>query len=266
MDLQLTKRRALVTGGSGGIGKAIARQLLREGCDVALLARGIDRLDSAVRELSDQREGNVVAVVGDTADDDSVRDAANRVVSVLGGVDILVNCAAAPGGVSPVNTVAALNGSRFASAMNDKVLGYARCAQACIPHFVDQGWGRIINIAGQAARTTGSPLTSMRNAAVVALTKTLADELGPYGVGVFVVNPGVTRTERTAQLVLDRANRAGVEPAEIEARMARGSSLGRMVTAKEVADVVTFLASDRSLAMHGDVVGAGGGLSGTIHY
>ncbi|WP_007513305.1 SDR family NAD(P)-dependent oxidoreductase [Pseudofrankia saprophytica] len=266
MDLHLTGRRALVTGGSGGIGKAIARQLLWEGCDVALLARGSERLDATVRELSGHGKGNVVAVVGDTEDDGSVREAVDRAVGLLGGLDILVNCAAAPGGAAPVRTVAELSGPRFASAMNDKVFGYARCAQACAPRFVEQRWGRIINIAGQAARTTGSPLTSMRNAAVVALTKTLADELGPHGVGVFVVNPGATRTERTAQLVLDRARRAGVEPDEIEARLARGSALGRMVTAREVADVVTFLASERSMAMHGDVVGAGGGLPGTIHY
>lgn len=266
MDLQLTKRRAVVTGGSGGIGKAIAAQLLREGCDVAVLARGAERLEATVRELSAQGPGSIAAVVGDTADDSSVHDAIGSVVSLLGGVDILVNCAAASGGKSPVNTVAELTSSRFASAMNDKVLGYARCANACTPYFIEQRWGRIINIAGQAMRTTGSPLTSMRNAAVVALTKTLADELGQHGVGVFVVNPGATRTERTAKLVLDRARRAGVEPDQIEAGLARGSALGRMVTAEEVADVVTFLASDRSIAMHGDVVGTGGGLPGTIHY
>ena len=266
MDLHLAGRRALVTGGSGGIGKAIASALLQEGCDVAVLARGADRLDATVDELSGRGPGKLEAVVGDTANDDSVLAALNQVVTVLGGVDILVNCAAAPGGSQPINTVAELSSARFASAMNDKVFGYARCAQACAPYFTAQRWGRIINVAGQAARTTGSPLTSMRNAAVIALTKTVADELGSHGILAFVVNPGVTRTERIAEVILDRAHHAGIEPKEIEARMAHRSALGRLVTPEEVADVVTFLASERSSAMHGDVVGAGGGLLGSVFY
>lgn len=266
MDLGLKGKRALVTGGSGGIGRAIARQLGAEGCEVAVVARGAGRLAAAAAELRAQTHARIVAVPGDTSDDDSVREFVEQTVTLFGGLDILINCAAAPGGSAPVSEISQLTAERFAAAMNDKVYGYARCAQQCGPHFIAQGWGRIINIGGLAARTTGSPLTSMRNAAVVALTKSLADELGPRGVAVFVVHPGPTRTERTAGQVLKRARSSGVDPAEIEAQFGRRSALGRMVTADEVADVVTFLASERSVAMHADVVGAGGGLPGTIHY
>ena len=106
----------------------------------------------------------------------------------------------------------------------------------------------------------------MRNVAVAALTKNLADELGPKGVNVTVVHPGLTRTEKTAPLVAARAAAAGVTEAEIEQRLAAGVLIGRMVDAAEVADIVAFLASPRSVAINGDAVACGGGVRGPIHY
>jgi NAD(P)-dependent dehydrogenase (short-subunit alcohol dehydrogenase family) len=118
---------------------------------------------------------------------------------------------------------------------------------------VAQGWGRIINISGLAARQTGTVVGSVRNVAVAAMTKNLADELGPQGVNVTVVHPGMTRTERT------------IDP-ELERKVAAGVSIGRIVAAEEVADVVAFLASPRSVALNGDPVVASGGAKGPIYY
>jgi NAD(P)-dependent dehydrogenase (short-subunit alcohol dehydrogenase family) len=129
-----------------------------------------------------------------------------------------------------------------------------------------QGWGRIVNVSGLNARLSGSLAGSVRNVAVAAMTKNLADELGPAGIGVTVVHPGTTVTERTPALLLDRAARDGVTPGEAEARLAAATSLGRLVTAAEVADVVVFLASPRSAAVTGDAIAAGGGTRGVIHY
>ncbi|WP_269769723.1 SDR family oxidoreductase [Flavisphingomonas formosensis] len=107
---------------------------------------------------------------------------------------------------------------------------------------------------------------AIRNVGVSALTKTLADELGPHGINVTVVHPGQTRTERTAAIVADRAAADGTSKAEAERALYGGSLIGRIVEAEEVADVVVFLASPRSVAITGDAIAAGGGLRGSIHY
>jgi NAD(P)-dependent dehydrogenase (short-subunit alcohol dehydrogenase family) len=150
--------------------------------------------------------------------------------------------------------------------MNTKVMGYIRCAREVAAAMKAQRWGRIVNISGLAARQTGNAVGSMRNVAVAALTKNLADELGSHGINVTVVHPGLTRTERTAPLVSSRAAAQGVAPAAIEAQMAAGNSINHLVDASEVADVVAFLCSPRSRAINGDAIAAGGGAPRSIHY
>jgi len=107
---------------------------------------------------------------------------------------------------------------------------------------------------------------SIRNVAVAALAKNMADELGPAGIQVTVVHPGITRTERTAPLVAARAAAQGVDPAALEAQMATGNSIQHLVDATEVAWVVAFLCSPKSRAIHGDAVCVGGGAPRAIHY
>jgi NAD(P)-dependent dehydrogenase (short-subunit alcohol dehydrogenase family) len=164
-----------------------------------------------------------------------------RVADAFGGIDILVNAAATPnrGGFGEETLEAELN---------VKVRGYLRCARAVAPLMAIGGWGRIVNVSGLAARQTGSIVGSVRNVAVAALSKNLADELGPSGINVTVVHPGPTITER-------------VPPAGSE-----DVSLGRLVTAAEVADVIAFLCSPRSVAINGDAIAVGGGARGAIHY
>jgi NAD(P)-dependent dehydrogenase (short-subunit alcohol dehydrogenase family) len=266
MDLELNARRAIVTGGSKGIGKAIARAFLEEGAAVALVARGEQDLQAAQRELAAPGTGKVIAIAADTGNDASVRSMVERVVAELGGVDILVNSAAKPGGQGPVPTLAQITDDLFWDDMNVKVMGYLRCAREVAPYMKAQGWGRIINISGLAARQTGSTIGSMRNVAVAALTKNLADELGPYGINVTVVHPGLTRTEKTAGVVAARAASSGQSAAEVEAQMAAGNSSRRFIDAADIAAVVAFLASPKSVAINGDAIAAGGGVGRAIHY
>jgi NAD(P)-dependent dehydrogenase (short-subunit alcohol dehydrogenase family) len=236
VDLQLNGRRAIVTGGSRGIGLAVARVLTAEGARVALVARGIEALAAAADEVGG------LAVPADTGSDESVQAMVATVVEAFGGVDILVNAAATPnqGGFPEEELVEHLN---------VKVAGYLRCSRAVAPLMAAQGWGRIINVSGLAARHTGSVVGSVRNVAVAALTKNLADELGPAEINVTVVHPGPTVTER-----------------EPPAAAVEAVSIGRAVTAAEVADVIAFLASPRSVAINGDAIAAGGGSRGAIHY
>jgi NAD(P)-dependent dehydrogenase (short-subunit alcohol dehydrogenase family) len=122
-------------------------------------------------------------------------------------------------------------------------------------------------VSGLNARRTGSIAGTIRNVGVSALTANLADELGPHGVGVVVVHPGaMVETERTPGVVADRAARTGESEEEVRAALAAPSSLRRIMTADEVADVVVFLASRRAVAVTGDAVGAGGGNRGAVHY
>ena len=261
MDLQLAGARAIVTGGSRGIGLAVARGLRAEGARVAIVARHEERLRAAAAELGPE----VLAVPADTTDDAAVRAMVEEVVGAWGGVDVLVNAAAQPAG-GPVPALADLTDAEVQADFDTKVLGYLRCARAVAPQMTAQGRGRIVNISGLNARRTGSIAGGIRNVAVAALTANLADELGPSGVGVTVVHPGLVETERTPRLVADRAAASGRTEEQVRADLAAGSSLRRLVTAEEVANVVVFLCSPLAVAVTGDAVGVGGGNRGAVHY
>jgi NAD(P)-dependent dehydrogenase (short-subunit alcohol dehydrogenase family) len=267
MDLHLRGKRALVTGGSRGIGKAVARVLLEEGADVAILARDRARLDAAASELAAASGRRIVAVVADTTDDAQVARAFAEAVQALGGgIDILVNAAAEPGGYAAPPLIGEITGEFFQRELDTKVMGYIRCAREAVPHMRAQGWGRIVNISGLAARQTGNTVGSMRNVAVAAMSKNLADELGPAGINVTVVHPGLTRTERTAPLLEARSKAEGVAVQALEQRMAAGNSIRHLVDASEVADLVAFLASPKSIAINGETIAAGGGAPRAIYY
>jgi NAD(P)-dependent dehydrogenase (short-subunit alcohol dehydrogenase family) len=265
MDLQLADKRAVVTGGSQGIGKAVARALAAEGVAVVVGARTAATLEASARELAADG-ATVVPIVVDTGIDDSVRAFVARAVEALGGVDILVNSAARPSGQARAPKVVEVDGEQFFADFNVKVLGYLRMIREVAPHMASRGWGRIINVDGLGARMTGSVLTSMRNSAVAALTKNAADELGAAGINVTGVSPGHVRTEATPRVLGELAERQGVTVPELEARMGAVYAIGRMVTGEEVAALVSWLASPLSVAVTGDVIACGGGVKGPIYY
>jgi NAD(P)-dependent dehydrogenase (short-subunit alcohol dehydrogenase family) len=251
MDLELAGKRAIVTGGSRGIGKAVARRLALEGAAVGIAARDAERIRATTDELSAVSGRRVVGHRCDTGDDTSVVEMVDALSRELGGVDILVNAAAMPGGIVPPPKLGELTTEALWEEVNTKVMGYLRCAREVAPLMAGNGWGRIVNVSGLAARQSGSIIGSVRNVSVAALTKNLADELGSLGINVTVVHPGATRTERTT-----------VETAA----SVTWNTIGRIVEADEVADVVAFLASPRSAAITGDAIACGGGTPGAIHY
>lgn len=251
MDLELAGKRALVTGGSRGIGKAVARQLALEGADVAIAARDRARIDRAVAELAGGAGGRVVGTTVDTGQGESIAEMVRTVAGELGGIDILVNAAARPAGQAPAPSWDAVTEEDLFDEMRVKVLGYLRVAQAVAPFMVENGWGRIVNISGLAARQAVSVVGSIRNVAVAAMSKNLADALGRHGVNVVTVHPGITVTEATSD--------------EARARPAN-NLVGRLIDASEVAFLVAFLASPKSVAVSGDVIAAGGGVPLSIYY
>lgn len=251
MDLELTGKCALVTGGSRGIGKAIALQLALEGADIAIAARDRARLEEAAAEIAAASGTKVRGFVADTGDDVSVATMVAEVAAEFGGADILVNAAAKPGGQAPPPSYDKVTAELFFEDLNVKVMGYLRCAQQVAPHMIEQGWGRIINISGLAARSAGNVIGSVRNVAVSSMTKSLADALGRHGINVVVVHPGITQTEATTAEAL-------AQPAT--------NVIGKMPTATEVAYVVAFLASPKSITITGDAVAVGGGTPRAIYY
>ncbi len=265
MDLELAGKTAIVTGGSRGIGKAIARELAAEGVDVAIVARSMEDLKRTAEELAEGSGRRILPVEADTGVDASVKAMVDQVIGAFGKIDILVNCAAQPGGQGPVPKLADINDDNFWSDVNVKVMGYLRCAREVAPYMRRQGWGRIINISGLAARGTGTLIGSVRNVSVVAMSKNLADELGPHGINVTVVHPGLTYTEKTPGVISANAQRQGISEADAEKRMVN-NLLGRWIDARDIAYVVTFLASPKAAAINGDVIPAAGGVRGPIYY
>jgi len=265
MDVQLSGKRAIVTGGSRGIGKAVARALASEGVAVAIGSRTIETLQASADELG-AGGATVVPIVVDTGQDASVREFVSDAVGALGGVDILVNCAARPSGQARAAKVVEVDAEAFFADVNVKVLGYLRMIREVAPLMAANGWGRIVNVDGLGARMTGSVVTSMRNAAVAALTKNAADELGGSGINVSGVSPGLVRTEATPRVLGEQAAQQGLSVDQLEARIGDAYAIGRMVSADEVAAVVTWLASPLSVAVTGDVIACGGGAKGSIYY
>ena len=266
MDLKLVGKCAVITGGSRGIGKAIARTLAEEGVSVVISARGQESLDATAKELTNETGSTVTGVVADTGSDDSVRNLIVEAKSILGGIDILVNCAARPGGQNTVPTLAGVTTEEFNDHMNVKVMGYLRCAREVAPIMTEQGWGRIINISGMASRNTGTVVGSMRNVAVTAMTKNLAAELGKHGINATVIHPGMTRTEATESVVAKRAVAEGISEEAVEQKLAQGNLSGTIIDAADIAYVVAMLASPLSIAINGDGIAAGGGVGTAIYY
>jgi len=264
MDLELSGKRAIVSGASRGIGKAIAAELSREGADVVITARGRDALESTAREIAGETSGKVIPITLDTGDSLSVQRGFADAIETLGGVDILVNCAADPLPATGFQKLPELTEDAFWGDVNVKVLGYLRATREVAPHMISQRWGRIINISGTGARQTVSIVRSVRNVSVAAITKNLADELGPHGINVTVVHPGATRTERVSDAPNGQVDLPGVDLSAV--RRAHANAIGRIVDASEVAWVVAFLASPKSVSIAGDAVTVSGGIKGFIHY
>ena len=265
MDLQLADKAAIVTGGSRGIGKAIALELAREGCAVAIVARGLDALTAAAEEIRAETGATVVPISADTGSDASVGAMVDQVAARLGRIDVLVNSGSAVGS-SVAFKLAGITEEAFWEQMNVKVLGYLRCIQHVAPHMIERGWGRIINISGMAARQSLSVIGSTRNVAVVAMSKNVADELGKHGINVTVVHPGATLTEHYAAQMGDLAAQRGITRDEAIRQRFASNSIRTPIEPRHIAHVVAFLASPRSVAINGDVIGVAGGSPGAIYY
>lgn len=249
---------AVVTGGSQGLGKATARALAQRGADVVIAARRRDVLEATAAELAADVGTSIVPVVVDTTDTDSVTALASEAAAV-GQVTILVNGAAAPAGLVR-NDVAAADPEALLADLNTKVVGYFRCIKALAPLMRAGGYGRVVNIGGLTGRSSHA-LSGMRNVAVVHLTKVLSDQLGPDGITVNTLHPGVVESVHIHELYAKNAAVEGITPAQVEQNFINRTPIRRVLTEEEVATAICFLAGPDAGAITGESIGIDGGLS-----
>jgi len=264
MDLQLKGKVAFITGGSMGIGKAAALELAKEGVNVAIAARRMPLLEEAAQELrealgSTPQPGRILPVAVDTTDMESVSGAMARTIDAFGRIDILVNGAAHPGGLVR-SELADADPQGLLQDIDIKVIGYLRCCKAVAPYMRKQRYGRIINIGGLTGRGS-KQLSGMRNVAIVHMTKTLSDQLGPDGITVNTIHPGVVETPHIHELYEKEALKQGLSAAQVEANYVKATPIRRVLQPEEMGWIIAFLASPRSGSITGESLGCDGGLT-----
>ncbi len=262
MDLGLAGRRAIVTGGSKGLGQAITAELLAEGAQVVICARHADELDATAAKLrASARTGSASAVVAlrcDVTDPDQVAEFTEAAASALGGgIDILVNNA---GGARP-GRFESLTDADWQDDFEVKVLSQIRCTRAALPRLRQSSAPRVININAVYARYPDPAFlaSSVNRASCLSLAKALSIELGREGILVNSVNIGFVTTPQWDNI---RRRRAPDTPAEeFFARLAAEEvPLGRFGRPDEVAGIVAFLAGDRASYITGASVDVAGGM------
>jgi NAD(P)-dependent dehydrogenase (short-subunit alcohol dehydrogenase family) len=257
MDLGLKGKTALVTGGSKGIGRAIARALAAEGARPLICARDAAGLARAASEIARETGQEVLTCPADLGELEGVKHVAAEAISRFKRLDILVNNA----GAIKRGDFLAMPDDEWVRGWNVKLLGYVRMAREVLPHMQQQGGGRIVNIIGAAARNP-SPMFMIggtANAALINFTKALADLAAASNILVTGVSPALVRTERFDALAQQQAAATGKDLESVVREQVAEYPLGRIAKPEEVAELVCFLASARASFLAGVTITLDGG-------
>jgi NAD(P)-dependent dehydrogenase (short-subunit alcohol dehydrogenase family) len=256
MDLGLRGKRAIVTGGSRGIGQQCALALAQEGVHVCIAARTQDILNQVLEELNQTgHKGHAVAV--DLTTQASCEQVVQETIDHFGGVDILVNNV----GAAQNADILELSPKLIDDALALKTYSYLRMSQLVIPYMKENRWGRIINVAGSAGTspTRGNIPTGAANITILNITRALSDAVAADGILVNTVCPGLTNTGRARTQQGARAKREGRDVEELLQELGQELPAGRIAEPEEIANVVTFLASEACSYMHGSALYMDGG-------
>ena len=257
MDLGMMGKKAIVTGGSEGIGKAITWAFAREGVDVAICARRKEPLEATAAEIARATNRQIVPITADLTKPADAENFVKKAHAALGRVDILVNNAgSAPGGV-----IEHLSEEDWASALQLKFMGYVRCMKHVLPIMQKQKKGRVVNVIGNDGVKVSywEIAPGAANAAGQNLTLSLASQYGKDNISFVCVNPGPVRTERWTGLVKAMARDMNMSYEEADKLAPSSIPLGRIAESEEVANLVTFLASDLAFFVNGTMIEIDGG-------
>ncbi len=256
MEVRMDGRNAIITGGSLGLGKAIATEYVRSGANVAIIARRQETLDQAKAEMEQAGGGTVVAIAADIRQAEECERAVTLAEASFGGIDILVNNA----GTSQRGPFLEVSDELWQDDLDLKLFASIRLCRRVIPGMRERRWGRIINVLNVGAKMPGAEgaPTAVSRAAGMALMKVLANEGAPYNVLVNGMLVGKIRSDQWERRYASGPSDLSLD--EWYAEQGKDLPMGRMGTAEEFANMACFLASDAGSYINGAAINVDGGL------
>lgn len=257
MDLNLNDKIAIVTGGNRGLGAASARMLASEGAQLLLSAHDGEKLDRIAEEISSQYDINVATYAADLTDTNTAERIVAAAVERFGRIDILINSA----GASQGGVFWEIPDEVWHDSPNLKFMATIHMLRAVLPAMRENGYGRIVTVVGNTGKQPDARLLpgAAANAALLAVTKRLADEVAAQGIVVNAINPVPTRTERWNSLMTNLAASVDKLVSEIEADFMKKIPMDRLGEPDEIARIIAFVASDAAANMTGTSITADGG-------
>lgn len=257
MDLGLKNKVAFVAGGSQGLGKAVALEMAREGAQVAICALGDKSLPEAKTEIDGKLGTDVLAVAADLTDALQAKNAIRKTIDRFGSVDVLINNAGGPPGMS----FSEIDDQLWEYGFRLNLLSTIILTREVLPLMKQKRWGRIINMTSISVKQPidGLILSNTIRSGVIGLAKTLSTELAPFNITVNNVCPGYTLTDRVRNLAESTAKKEGSTAQAVIKKWTDTIPMGRLGTPEEFAALVTFLASERSSYITGAAIQIDGG-------
>lgn len=262
MNLDLKNKRAIVCGSTQGIGKAVAMELALLGANVTLVARNEQSLKQVKNELPVTGSQLHSYLCADFSEPQKLKELVENFIQRTGPVNILVNNTGGP----PAGPIINAKTEEFLSAINNHLICNHILVQACVEGMKNSGYGRIINIISTSVK---APLPNLGvsntvRAAVGNWAKTMANELGKFGITVNNVLPGATATQRLSSIIENKANKISVSNDEVKKEMLHEIPMGRFADASEVANAVAFLASPAAAYVNGINLPVDGGRTANL--
>lgn len=262
METGLTNKVAVISGASKGIGKAIAYSLADEGVKLSICSRNEEYLSQVTGDIQKTKNVEVIYSVADMINENDISAFVRNTIQRFGKIDILINNA----GSAPAGDFLKIEDDVWLQSWKLKFFGYMRLAREVFPYMMSQRAGRIINIIGAWGRY---PMKNYMvgghiNAALLNLTKLLSDEGAKYNILVNGINPGPIKTDRWDEMVAKMAKLINETPGHCESKLIASIPLNRPGLPEEVADLVTFLASERATYINGTIITIDGGMTKCI--
>ncbi len=262
MEINLQNKRALVCGSTQGIGRSIALDLAEAGAEVILFARNEHALQKTISELPANHQQQHQFITADFNKPEQVNSAVKELASQGNPIHIIVNNT---GGPAPGQAIDA-DVQDFRIAFNQHLVNSQAILQALLPGMKKEGYGRVINIISTSVKAPipGLGVSNTIRGAVASWAKTISNELGPFGITVNNVLPGLTKTNRLASLIEKKANDAGISVEQMEDQMKSGIPMKRFAEIKEISALACFLASPLASYITGTSIRADGGNTPSI--